>query len=156
MGMDVYGNEPKSERGTYFRRNVWGWHPLWEYVETLHDDIAQFVEYGHTNDGDGLPEDLSIELAARLRDDVASGQAKQYVDERNQHLAEMPKVVCSICEGTGQRPDGLYGVEWKGEGCNGCSGNGYRDPWDSLYHLEVEDLAEFADFLADCGGFAIY
>lgn len=155
MGMDVYGKEPRSERGAYFRRNVWGWHPLWEYVETWHADIARRVEYGHTNDGDGLDDEWSVALSCRLRTDVERGDAARYVEERKQHLASLPKVICNICEGTGQRPDGLFGVEWKGQGCNGCSGNGYRDDWDTWYSLEVEDIAEFADFLADCGGFSI-
>jgi hypothetical protein len=28
MGMDVYGKEPKSDKGEYFRNNVWWWRPL--------------------------------------------------------------------------------------------------------------------------------
>ena len=31
MGMDVYGIAPTSERGEYFRNNVWWWRPLWDY-----------------------------------------------------------------------------------------------------------------------------
>jgi hypothetical protein len=31
---------------------------------------------------------------------------------------------CDLCSGTGQRPDGLNGVRWTQQGCNGCSGTG--------------------------------
>ena len=27
MGMDVYGLEPRKEKGEYFRNNVWWWRP---------------------------------------------------------------------------------------------------------------------------------
>ena len=40
MGMDVTGNNPKTDAGVYFRRNVWGWHPLAELVCKLAPDIA--------------------------------------------------------------------------------------------------------------------
>jgi hypothetical protein len=28
MGFDVYGKAPTAREGEYFRRNIWGWHPL--------------------------------------------------------------------------------------------------------------------------------
>ena len=44
MGMDVYGRKPKNETGEYFRRNVWGWHPLWEYCCEANPEITQLGE----------------------------------------------------------------------------------------------------------------
>ena len=32
MGMDVYGNKPKNQRGKYFGLNSAGWHPLADYM----------------------------------------------------------------------------------------------------------------------------
>lgn len=155
MGMDVFGKDATSEVGSYFRRNVWGWRPLWQYVEDTHPDLARLVEYPQTNDGDGLDADGSAELARRLRDDLLDGTVEEYVTARNLLLEAMPDTPCDVCEGTGQRPDGLYGLEWKKPGCNGCDGKGTVRPWDTWYSLDVEDVREFADFLADCGGFAI-
>ena len=40
MGMDVYGKNQTSEKGSYFRNNVWWWRPLWNYCEELHGDIT--------------------------------------------------------------------------------------------------------------------
>lgn len=51
MGMDVIGQSPVSERGEYFRNNVWWWHPLWEYCERLAPDLIPSDNLGHYNDG---------------------------------------------------------------------------------------------------------
>ena len=156
MGMDVYGKAPAAEVGSYFRRNVWGWHPLWGYVEDRHPDVAAEVEHGHDNSGDGLDEVGATELARRLREDVASGAAAEYVEIREMMLSTLPDEVCGVCDGTGQRPDGLYGVEWKKAGCNGCEGKGSKRPFDTWYYLELDDIREFAEFLESCGGFEIH
>ena len=35
MGMDVYGKSPTTEVGAYFRKTIWGWHPLWDMCTDL-------------------------------------------------------------------------------------------------------------------------
>ena len=50
MGMDVYGYNGDA----YFRRSVWGWHPLATLITDLEPDIASDCRRWHTNDGDGL------------------------------------------------------------------------------------------------------
>ena len=171
MGMDVYGKNPTKEVGQYFRRNVWGWHPLWEYVENVHPEIAELVEHAHSNDGDGLGSRNSKKLAKLLKEDLFRGTVASYVETRNKYLAELPKNDCELCAGTGIRTDAV-GVEngmpekelspeiaiitgrTKGW-CNACSGEGKREDWATNYFLEVEDIAEFAEFLENCGGFEI-
>ena len=39
MGMDVYGERPRTNKGEYFRNNVWWWRPLWNYVSVECSDI---------------------------------------------------------------------------------------------------------------------
>ena len=90
MGMDVYGKNPKSEVGQYFRRNVWGWHPLWDYVENVHPEIAELVEHAHSNSGSGLGSRDSKKLAKLLMDDYNSGRVAHYVVERNKQLSVNP------------------------------------------------------------------
>ena len=171
MGMDVYGVRPISEKGEYFRRNVWGWHPLWEYVENCHPEIAALVQHAHTNDGDGLNALKSQELATHLFDDYKTGKVAEYVAERNRQISEMEMRDCKWCEATGIRSDEV-GVEWgmpdkelsdeqkimlgreKGY-CNACDGVGKQQPWEANYYLEPDDVKEFAEFLLDCGGFEI-
>lgn len=171
MGMDVMGQNPTNEVGEYFRRNVWGWHPLWQYVEDTHPDLAKHVKEGHSNSGDGLKSRRSKELSLRLYKDIESGVAERYVTARNTHLATLPATPCRLCNATGIRTDEV-GVEnnmptrelskevqettgrthgW----CNGCSGIGTEPAWETNYHLDVDDIQEFANFLEHCGGFQI-
>lgn len=168
MGMDVYGKNPLNERGEYFRRNVWGWRPLWDYCENLHPELAGKVTYGHTNDGDGLDGPDSLSLAQGLQRDLHDGTARTYVLTRKERLDALPKEQCELCAGTGIRTDAVgyemdqpnkpvdpevYG-RTKGW-CNGCDGHGERDSLETWYRLEVDDIREFADFLQYCGGFEI-
>jgi hypothetical protein len=39
--------------------------------------------------------------------------------------------------------------------CNGCSGEGKTDAWETNYQLDLDDIKEFAEFLENCGGFEI-
>lgn len=171
MGMDVYGKNPTNKAGEYFRRNVWGWHPLWSYVEQVHPEIAGLVEHGHTNSGDGLDGEMSLELASLLRADIKNGVATEYVTARNKALSELDRPTCDLCNGSGIRTDAV-GVENKMPEavlspadaillgrthgyCNGCRGEGKTDAWETHYYLDEADLAEFAEFLENCGGFEI-
>jgi hypothetical protein len=172
MGMDVYGKNPTNEVGTYFRRNIWGWRPLWQYVRLNHAELAGHVENGHTNDGDGLDDENSKLLAQEIREAVANGDAQLYIIARGIYLSELPKRTCELCEGTGIRTDAV-GIEHgmperelapeiaiitgRTHGfCNGCSAEGSKDAWETNYSLELDDLTEFADFLENCGGFEIW
>jgi len=170
MGMDIYGKNPIDTKGEYFRRNVWGWRPLWNYFVDNHNDLVAGVS-GQTNDGDGLDSNRSILLAYRLIADLESGKAQEYINNRNAQLAELNRPACDLCGGTGIRTDKV-GVEsgmpdrelptemamltgrLKGF-CNGCSGEGKTDNWETNYYLDLDDLKEFASFLVSCGGFRI-
>lgn len=171
MGMDVYGVAPTEEVGTYFRRNVWGWRPLWNYVEDLHPEIAQLVPYAHSNDGDGLTRMRSIQLADLLDGDIESGRASEYIDTRNRVIAEIPMEPCEFCDSTGIRTDevgvnaGMPERELTKEfaeklgrthgTCNGCNGLGEREPFQRWYFLELDDIREFSAFVRASGGFEI-
>jgi hypothetical protein len=162
MGMDVIGRQPKNKRGEYFRRNVWGWRPLADYVLRVAPDTASACRGWHFNDGDGLNQRQSLELAEVLRNEIASGRAAKYVHRRNSILAAMPDEECPICKGTDKQPpkaDGEYIVARelaKTSPCDHCKSTRRARPWATLYHLDVCDIEEFASFLEDCGGFCIY
>lgn len=171
MGMDVYGKNPVSEKGSYFRRNVWGWRPLWGYVDDVHPEIAELVKYGYSNDGDGLNATKSAELARLLIEDFESGEVVRYVADRNKAISELPLEDCTLCHSTGIRSDEIgvnngfpkkeltpevQAITGRAAGyCNGCGGTGKKEPWESNYYLEPDDIVEFAEFLKDCGGFEI-
>ena len=65
MGFDVYGNNPDSAQGTYLRRSIWNWHPLWDYCQSVAPSVTKKVANGHTNEGDGLNDDDALALAQR-------------------------------------------------------------------------------------------
>jgi len=144
MGMDVYGKNPKNEKGKYFRNNVWWWHPLWEYVEHAFPDIAEKVEYAHSNDGDGLNAKDSKILATKLKKHIKDGKVADYSKER-QEAIELGKIEHlqqtkqkAIEEGKDEKE--LLKQEYY---------------WPEHYHFNVENVAEFAEFLDNCGGFSI-
>ena len=171
MGMDVYGKNPTDEVGEYFRRNVWGWHPLWEMVEDLFPELASKVQEGHTNSGDGLNAVDSEQLGTLLAEAAKDGRVALWIKERNEAVAALPMEDCQICDGTGIRSDEA-GIKWGQHDkalsseqaavlgrefgwCNGCEGNGWRAPFASHYGTSVECAGEFSDFLAASGGFEI-
>lgn len=171
MGMDVIGKNANSETGEYFRNNVWWWRPLWNYCLELHGDIAGRVEYGHSNDGDGLDADDSRALGLRLLEDVKSGRTAEYKTDYDRELSELPRTKCDLCEGTGIRTDKVgkeHGMPEQELGeaeaiilgrthgsCNSCHGYGTMANWLTHYPFEVDNVREFAEFLLDCGGFQI-
>jgi hypothetical protein len=138
----------------------------------MHSDLASLVEYAQSNDGDGLNRIKSEELSRRLMKDYETGAVDVYIVARNEYLSELERPECNLCEGTGIRTDKvgidqgmpekalesemamLTGrtVGW----CNGCSGEGKRDAWETSYYLDRDDVKEFAEFLADCGGFEVW
>lgn len=157
MGMDIHGIDPKNEIGRYFRNNVWWWHPLWDFCCDIDPSLVDKVPHAHSNDGDGLKDyEECIELSKKIDISISNGYAEFYIEQRNIELKNKPDVECEICEGTGQRPDGLFGVDWKIEGCNGCNGKGYKKDFLTNYHLDLDNLKEFSEFLKSCGGFQIY
>lgn len=171
MGMDVYGKNPTSGVGEYFRRNIWGWHPLWQYVEVTHPEIANLVEYAHSNDGDGLNAEDSKNLAEFLEEDLKTGVVAQYLEARAIWLSELPREDCSHCENTGIRSDkvgldsGMPEKELSPEvqiltgrtmgWCNACDGVGTMSNFETNYFVDAKDIEEFSKFLKDCGGFEI-
>lgn len=171
MGMDIYGVEPTSEKGKYFRNNLWWWRPVAEYCLNEHPDIANECEHWHTNDGDGLSATSAKALGEALLSDVASGKADEFMAQYRKWQSEMPREKCDLCDSTGVRTDEVgrrMGMPervlddataialgrthgW----CNACSGEGYKDAWATNYPFSVENLQEFAEFCIASGGFQI-
>jgi hypothetical protein len=171
MGMDVYGIEPKTDAGEYFRNNVWYWRPLWNYCLSVSGDLID-GNIGHDNSGEGLDAYQAEQLAEILEDQLSKGHTLKYKQTYDAMIASIPRDVCEYCEGTGIRSDEV-GVEHKmperplevelaillgrSQGwCNACRGEGMKDSWESAYPFEVDNVREFAKFCRDSGGFNIY
>jgi DnaJ-class molecular chaperone len=170
MGMDVYGKKPANEVGKYFRRNVWGWRALWDYcLDTF--EVAGKVRDGHSNSGYGLNAKDSHTLATQMSFAIVTGKAEEYIAERNERLANLERPTCKFCAGTGIRTDEVGVKSGQPERelepemamltgrthgfCNGCSGEGKTDHWDTNYSLDLDSIKQFAEFLEHSGGFKI-
>lgn len=166
MGMDVFGNR----EGAYFQRNVWGWRPLAELVCQLAPGITRHCRHWQSNDGAGLNAANSAALARELRTALASGIVADAIAARDAALKAMPDETCRRCHGRGVRRDPVgeaqgqttRRIEQPGHQrhgqigwCNGCDGRGAVRPIETWYHVTLEDVREFADFLSICGGFQI-
>lgn len=164
MGMDVYGIKPKTSKGEYFRNNVWWWHPLWTYCCYTCPELTNKVESGHDNSGDGLDAVDSRRLGFIIQESIASGAAQEYVDEYNKDTATLPDEPCfcvkeslmEIFTISGDIPfPKSSGNKKPNPECHTCSGSGMQRNWNANYHIDVENIQNFAEFLIDCGGFQI-
>jgi hypothetical protein len=154
MGMDIYGNAPRSETGRYFRNNVWWWRPLWEYCENVAADIIPADNLGHSNDGWGLDDAGALALAERLRYATEQGHTRAYAGLYRARLSSLSPEPCDICGATGHRAN----PPQTGPGtlvCNACHGKGAVPHFATHYPFSEENVQEFAAFLRECGGFRI-
>ena len=85
MGFDIYGVAAKSERGEYFRNNVWWWRPLQVLILLSCYDILSDkdkLELGF-NDGHAYSEKQALAIAERLAaiagNDEVLERAEQYI-----------------------------------------------------------------------------
>ena len=148
MGMDVYGINPTSSDGDYFRNNVWWWRPLWDYCCHVDTELATKVPYGHSNDGDGLQTDEECQiLANQLQESIDNGSAESYIAEYYKEIEALPLETCRICGGTGKKTDETT--------CFSCEGKGEVKSWAASYPIDIENIQNFANFLRKCGGFKI-
>lgn len=170
MGMDVSGRKAKTGAGVYFRRNVWGWHPLATLVCKLAPRITCHCRRWHSNDGDGLNATNADRLATVLDAALASGKVAMLVALRVARLRRLPDVTCTWCDGTGIRSDEVgreHGLNQRtiddvghprhGQTgwCNGCDGRGRERPRETFYRVHEDDIREFAVFVKYSGGFRI-
>lgn len=152
MGFDVYGKEPWTKHGEYFRNNVWWWPPLWSYTCELCDDVLdkEDQEHGFSNSGHYYDKELAREVGYRLLESVNSGFAKEWKDNYEKWQRALPREKCDICGGTGERHDDV--VDGK---CNACGGAGDKEAWATHYPFDVDNIKAFAHFCIESGGFTI-
>ena len=155
MGMDVIGKNPTKPEGKYFGSNVWYWHPLWDYCETIAPEITSRVRNAHFNDGDGLEAAEALRLGERLTEEIESGRALEAVEKFNAERNSIPNERCDICDGTGKRAE-PPAIGPGNMPCNACGGKGERRPISAWYGMHIEHVKKFAEFLKHCGGFEIW
>jgi len=154
MGFDVFGKKPMNETGEYFRNNVWGWRPLWDYIfyrlEVLSEE--DYVE-GHHNGGHEINKEKALRIAASLKQKIESGEMEEYIQAYTKYLDELTAETCEICEGSGwqELPDSNNLLK-----CLNCFGTGKVEPFEINYPMDLENMKDFAEFCENSGGFEIY
>ena len=149
MGMDIVGIKNKD---AYFRNNVWWWRPLANYCIDLAPDLIKNPEGWHFNDGAGLDEQSTLELARRLTTEISNGRTAAFERCYAEKLAALPSEVCKFCDGTGIRADLPGGPRL----CNACGGEKKLRPSATNYPFSEKNVLEWVEFLMKCGGFKIY
>jgi len=159
MGMDVFGKQPTSKSGEYFRNNAWWWRPLADYACEVAPEITARCTYWQSNDGDGLDAQGAVALADKLQAEIDAGRCADYARKRTSAIEMMPDEPCWLCDGTGTRapPPNCGAGDPKNGGiqCNSCLGRGFIRPNAASYPFSVENVGKFVAFLRASGGFKI-
>jgi len=132
MGMDIYGIDPVSKEGEYFRSNVWGWRPvhmICELMNRTHNLKVDMSKWGF-NDGHGLKTQEDCDRLAEALDDFIKND-----------LGPGGTFQINVPEGR-RMPEALI-----------MKALGYKDK--EKYSIQKEHLLEFVRFLRSCGGFEI-
>lgn len=134
MGYDLYGIKAKSQKGEYFRNNVWWWRKLWTFICLVSPDIlsAQDMQKGHWNNGDEITEQQAEFIAKRLKETLKNGQAQQF----------SKNVQNSIKKAKHNNKNLKFGEK----------GWDYNDS----YPFSLKNLKEFITFCENSGGFTIF
>ena len=86
MGFDLYSTgKHKSEKGEYFRNNVWWWRPLWDWTYEQCQDILSDKEYerGTYNDCYAIDGERANKIADRLLDRLDDARAYRIAMEKD-------------------------------------------------------------------------
>lgn len=135
MGMDVWGRNPSSPAGEYFRANIWSWRPIHELCAALGSDL------------------LDAATLARMGVNVGGGPADQ---ETCTKLAER------FDQWLEQHADGHQvdlGLRVTADGRFVFPGELASKPdleIVSPYRVDDEHLKEWVAFLRHCGGFEVW
>ena len=135
MGMDVWGRNPSSPKGRYFRANVWSWRPI----------HALCVELGRDLFDDETLRGMSFNIGAGPTDQEASTKLADRFDQWLEHHADGFQVDL----GLRVTPEGRFVPEQ----------DRAKEPdleTNSPYQVADEHLKEWGEFLRHCGGFEVW
>ena len=135
MGMDVWGRNPTSPQGRYFRANIWSWRPIQALIIELCSDL------------------FDEQTLARLGINVGAGPSE------SQTCCEMANRFSTWLEShtTGHGVD--LGLRVTHEGRFVSETELASQPQletMSPYHVSDEHLKEWVEFLRHCGGFEVW
>lgn len=164
MGFDLYGNS-NTEKGNYFRNNVWWWRRLADYVceYTGVVDEKDKKEWQY-NDGHEVSKEEAEQIANQLEHLIETGHAEKY--------AEQVKREIEVAEATNAKVEKLFeAIKSKVEKATGKTNlapseypEKYKTEWDRTYELRdsrenypfnINNVKEFIEFCRNSNGFRI-
>jgi hypothetical protein len=165
MGFDLYGSNPKTEKGEYFRNNVWWWRRLAEFVceyTGVVDDKDK--ERWQFNDNHHVTAQEAKEIAKQLRYLIKTGQVAKYEEQVRKEMEEAEvrnKKVQKLL-------DKLKAKAIEMTNNKDISPREYPSPldekWEKLWHMQdgrdsypfnKNNVEEFIKFCEDSNGFSI-
>lgn len=133
MGMDVYGRNPKTKDGEYFRANIWSWRPIHELIEKANVLPQKMLEDMAFNDGAGPDAEQALLLAYQL-----------------EHMLEgMENDNTFILSSEVDGPIAAMLSSFKDQGIDIISPRG------PVYQADVAHVREFVQFCRESGGFEV-
>ncbi len=155
----------QSQKGTYFRNNVWCWRPLAQYVidhtKVVSKEDQKCWAY---NDHHIVQEDEALQIAKQLRYLIKTGHTKKYEaewearrktlvihnekveEELDEHVKEVKKKM---------RNDSLVPRDFPKKDHDKWERIYKKRNHDASYPFSVENVEEFAEFCEHSGGFSI-
>ena len=166
MGFDLYslGNH-KTDKGEYFRNNVWWWRRLADFVCEQTGVIAETdKEHWQSNSGHEVDEQTAKQIAKQLKALIQDGTVSKAIIEVEQEMekAEKNNKFVDRCH------DMLRAKVEKDTGKTNLAPADYskddHDTWDWIqskysygasYPFSMENVEEFIEFCEQSNGFRI-
>lgn len=147
MGMDVYGRAPKSEKGEYFRSNIWGWPTILDAIAdtgVLPEDMVEHMAY---NDGAGPNDEQAIALADALDKKLASMNPEGTFISEDSKYAKVgtATVATELAKMLGEQGNELSRITVSGGGVD-----------EATFSANVEFIRDFSEFCRQSGGFNVW
>ena len=154
----------QSQKGTYFRNNVWWWRPLahyvLEYTKVIDDGKKECWQY---NDNCIIEHDEANQIAKQLRYLIKSGHTKKFANDwevRRKKIEKQNDKVEKELEKHCQEVKKRLGKDLAPKDFPKAD----HDKWERIYRkrnhdgsypFSVENVEEFAEFCENSGGFSI-
>ena len=166
MGFDLHstGNH-KSEKGEYFRNNVWGWRRLADFVCTQTGVVQdEHKKFWQSNDGHEVTDQEALQIAKQLKALIKDGTVSKAIheveeetkkaEENNKFVDECHRMLRDKVERETGKTN-LAPADYPKED---------HDTWDwiqskydyaSSYPFTMENVEEFIEFCEQSNGFRI-
>jgi hypothetical protein len=157
MGMDINGLNPSTERGSYFRANLWGWRPI-HYLCAKANEVSKLgydmSNWGY-NDGGGLKAKTKCRKLANALESLLADDERINKPEDKIYIA----LGMWVEAGTGQfvgETDALNEVYPMGTIMYNTIVDANGRHLEPAHSIDREFLGEWITFLRECNGFEIY